>query len=79
MEMMRVPSSRGEWAMTTRRPASKSQSDKPFLPVAEAVVFERNARPVKHLFGILEAETMLGDVLPVLRFVPFVFHFRRSS
>src|ERR1019366_4853943 len=26
-----------------------------------------------------EAEAMLGDVLPVLRFVPFVFHFRFKS
>jgi aminodeoxyfutalosine synthase len=27
MEMMRVPSSRGEWAMTTSRPASKPNLD----------------------------------------------------
>jgi hypothetical protein len=57
-------------------PGQQAQSDKPFFPVAEAVIFERDARPGKHLFGILEAEAMLGGVLPALRFVPFVFHFR---
>src|SRR5260370_30680640 len=55
-------------------PGQQAQSDEPFLPVAEAIIFEGDARPGKHLFGILEAEAMLGDVFPVLRLVPFVFH-----
>jgi hypothetical protein len=76
MEMMRVPSSRGEWAMTTSRPASKPNSDKPFFPVLETVVFERDARPGKHVYNILEAEAVLDAIFPVLGFVPFVFHFR---
>jgi hypothetical protein len=54
----------------------QAQSDKPLLPVVETIVFERDARPGKHEFGILEAEAMLGCVLPALRLVPFVFHFR---
>jgi hypothetical protein len=56
-------------------PGQQAQSDEPFFPVGEAVVLERDARPGKHLLGILEAEeAMLGDVLKVLRFVSFVFH-----
>jgi len=48
----------------------QAQSDAPFFPVGEAVVFERDARPGEHLFSIFEAEAMLGEVLPVLRFRP---------
>jgi hypothetical protein len=44
-------------------PGQQAQSDEPFFSIAEAVVFECDARPGKHLFGILEAEAMLGDVL----------------
>jgi hypothetical protein len=42
-------------------PSQQAQSDEPFFPVSEAVVFEGDARTGKHLFGILEAEAMLGD------------------
>src|ERR1035437_10519578 len=45
-------------------PGQQAQSDEPFLPIAEAIIFERDARPGKHLVGILEAEAMPGDVLP---------------
>jgi hypothetical protein len=74
MEMMRVPSSRGAWAMTTKRPVQQAQGDKPLFPVREAIVFESDARSGKHLLGILETEAMLGEVLPLLKLVPFVFH-----
>src|ERR1700686_93454 len=55
-------------------PVQQAQSDEPFFAVGESVVFEGNAGPGKYLLGILEAEAMLGDVLPVLRLVPVVFH-----
>jgi hypothetical protein len=74
MEMMRVPSSRSEWAMTTGRPASKPKVISRSSTVLETVIFERDARPGKHLCGILKAQTVLCEILPVLRFVPFVFH-----
>jgi len=54
-------------------PAQQAQRDEPFFSVAEAVVLKRDARPGKHPAGILEAEAMLGEVLSVLRLVPFVF------
>ena len=54
----------------------QTQSDEPFFPVLETVILERDARPGKHLCGILEAEAVLCEVLPVLGFVLFVFHFR---
>jgi hypothetical protein len=54
----------------------QTQSDKPFFPILETVIFERDARPGKHVYGILEAEAVLGEILPVLGFVLFVFHFR---
>jgi hypothetical protein len=57
-------------------PGQQAQSDQPFLPVIKAAVFERDARPGKHLLGILEADAMLGDVPPILPFVPFVLHSR---
>src|SRR6202158_6144940 len=57
-------------------PGKQAQSDEPVLPVSEAVVFKRDARPGQHLFDIREAEAMLGSGLPVLRIVPFVFHSR---
>jgi hypothetical protein len=56
-------------------PGQQAQSDEPIFPVSKTVVFERDARPGKYLFGILEAQAMLGEVLPVLRLVPLVFHF----
>jgi len=57
-------------------PSQQAQSDEPFFPVSKTVVFERDARPGKYLFGIFEAETMFVEVLPVLRLIPFVFHSR---
>ena len=53
----------------------QTQSDKPFFPVLETVIFERDARSGKHLCGILEAQAVLGEILPALRFVPLVFQF----
>jgi hypothetical protein len=61
--------------MTTSRPASKPKVMSRSSTVVETVIFERDARPGKHPFGILEAQAMLCEVLPVLRFVPFVFQF----
>jgi len=52
----------------------QAQSDEPLLAVSKAVVLKRNARAVEDLLGILETEAMLGDVLLVFRFVPFVFY-----
>jgi hypothetical protein len=40
----------------------QTQSDKPFFPILETVVFKRDARPGKHLCGILEAQAVLGEV-----------------
>ena len=57
-------------------PGQQAQSDQPLFSVVEAVIFERDARPGKDLLGILEAEAMLSEVLPILRIVSFVFHFR---
>jgi hypothetical protein len=57
-------------------PGQQSQSDGRLFPIVEAVIFERDARPGKHRFGILEVEAMLGSVLPVLGFVPLEFHFQ---
>src|SRR5271157_4853095 len=57
-------------------PIEQAQGDEPLLSVGEAIIFERNARPSKHLLGIREAKAMLGEVLPVLRLVPFVCHSR---
>jgi hypothetical protein len=56
-----------------RTPSQQAQSDEPFFAVSKTVVFEGDARPCKHLLGILKAEAVLGDVRPVLRLVPFVF------
>src|ERR1035437_4390782 len=41
----------------------QTQSDQPFFPVLETVIFERDARPGKHLCGILEGQAMLGEIL----------------
>jgi hypothetical protein len=59
--MMRVPSSRGEWAINTT-----------FFSVLEPLVLERDAGPSKHLFGVLESQAVLGEILLVLRLIPFV-------
>src|ERR1700686_5119198 len=55
-------------------PGKQAQCDEPFFAVGESVVFESDARPGKYLFRILKAEAVLGDVLAVLRLVPFVVH-----
>jgi hypothetical protein len=57
-------------------PGQQAQSDKPFFPIIETVVFERDARAGKHPFGVLEAQAMLCEIRPVLRFIPFVLHFQ---
>jgi len=44
-------------------PSQQAQSDEPLFSVAESVVLESDATPCKHLFGILETETMFGKVL----------------
>jgi hypothetical protein len=69
--MMRVSSSRGAWAITTKRPAS-SPNDESFFSVVEAIIRERDTWPGKHLFGVLKPQTVFGEVTVVLRFVPFV-------
>src|SRR5437588_7604766 len=55
-------------------PGQQAQGDETFFPISKAVVFEGDARPGKDLLGILEAETVLSEVLLFLRLVPFVFH-----
>src|ERR1700682_4518778 len=74
MEMMRVPVIARRMGYDNQTPGQQAQSDEPIFAVGESVVFEGNAGPGKYLLGILEAEAMLGDVLPVLRLVPVVFH-----
>jgi hypothetical protein len=54
----------------------QAQSDQPLFPVVETVVLERDTRSGKQQSGILEAEAVLGEVLPVFGFVPLVLHFR---
>ena len=76
MEMMRVPSSRGEWAMTTSRPASKPKVISRSSPYSKRSSSNVTQGPGKHLCGILEAQAVLCEILPVLGFVPLVFHFR---
>jgi hypothetical protein len=53
-------------------PGQQAQGDEPLFAVIEPLVFESDARLGKYLLGILEAEAMLGEVLPFLRLVPFV-------
>jgi len=47
--------------------------------IEKTVVFERDARPRKHPFGVLEAQAVLCEVRPVLRFVPFEIISKCSS
>jgi len=75
MEMMRVPSIARRMGYDNQTPSQQAQSDEPFFAVSKKVVFDGDARPCKHLLGILKAEAVLGDVRPVLRLVPFVFSF----
>jgi hypothetical protein len=57
-------------------PGQQAQSDEPFFPIAEAVIFERDTRSGKNLLSILEAEAMFGEILSILRLIPLVFHSR---
>jgi len=50
----------------------KAQGNEPFFSIVESVILERDARAGKHLFGVLEPQTVLGEVAAILRSVPFV-------
>jgi hypothetical protein len=54
----------------------QAQSDKPFLCIIEAVIYEGNARTGKHQFSVREIQAMLGKVAAVLGSVPFKPHSR---
>src|SRR5580698_8624032 len=74
--MMRVVPSTRRMGYYDHTPSQQTQGDEPFFPVNKTVIFESDARPGEHLLCILETKAMLGDVVPFLRLVPFVFHFR---
>jgi hypothetical protein len=57
-----------------KTPGEQTQSNELFFAVSETVVFESDAGTGKYLLGIFKTEAVLGDVFPVLRLVPFVFH-----
>ncbi len=57
-------------------PGEQAQSDKPFLSIIEAVIYEGDARTGKHAFSVREIQTVLGKVAAVLRVVPFVYPVR---
>ena len=52
----------------------QAQSDKPFLSIIEAVIYESNARTRKHQFSVREIQAVLVKVAAVLRSVPFKPH-----
>jgi hypothetical protein len=52
----------------------QAQSDKPFLSIIEAAVFEGDARAGQHLFGVRKIQPMFREVAAVFRFVPFLYH-----
>jgi len=54
----------------------QAQSDKPFLSIIEAVIYEGDARTGKHQFSVREIQAMLGAVAAVLRGIPFTLHSR---
>jgi len=57
------------------QPSGKqAQSDKPFLSIIEAVIYEGDARTDKHQFSVREIQTVLGKVAAVLRIVLFKPH-----
>jgi len=59
------------------QPSGKqAQSDKAFLSIIEAVIYEGDARTGKHQFSIREIQAVLGKVAAVLRIVPFKLHSR---
>ena len=49
-----------------------AQSDEPFLSIIEAVVHERDARPRKNQFGVLEPEAVFSEIATILRLIPLV-------
>ena len=54
----------------------QAQSDKPFLSIIEAVIYEGDARTGKHQLSVREIRAVLGTVAAVLRSVPFTLHSR---
>jgi hypothetical protein len=57
------------------QPSGKqAQSDKPFLSIIEAVVYEADARTGEHQFSVREIQAMFGKVAAVLRSVLFKPH-----
>jgi hypothetical protein len=54
--------------------SEQAQGDKPFLSIIETVILEGDARSGKHLFGVFKSQTMLGEVAPVFRLVPLLYH-----
>src|SRR5207248_3980457 len=52
----------------------QTQGDKPFLSIIEAAVYEGDAKPGQHLFGVRKIQTVFSEVAAVLRLVPFVYH-----
>src|SRR5712692_1489304 len=52
----------------------QAQSDKPFLSIIEAVIYESNARTSQHQFSVREIQAMLVKVAAVLSSVPFKPH-----
>jgi len=59
------------------QPSSEQpQSDKPFLSIIEAVVYEGYARTGEDQFSVGEIQTVLGKIAAVLRVVPFEYHLR---
>ena len=54
----------------------QAQSDKPFLSIIEAVIYEGDARIGKHQFSVREIQAVLSKVATVLRSVPFTLHSR---
>ncbi len=62
------------WGMGDHNQATcqQAQRDQPLLPIIETVIFECDARPVKDVFRVLEAQAMLREVLPAFLLDPFV-------
>ncbi len=52
----------------------QAQSDKPFLSIIEAVIYESKATTGKHQFSVREIQAMLGKVAAVLGSIPFKPH-----
>ena len=52
----------------------QAQSDKPFLSIFEAVIYEGDARTRKHQFSVREIQAVLGKIAAVLCSVSFKLH-----